>query len=499
MVTVPGPQALVIGGNVRTRPRAVRTRVHLHSLVARMRVTDALIILASFLTAQLIRFGWDGWGSLLHPWPATRDDWFYLVLPVTLTLVWSAALQLYGSYDRRRLGTGAEAYSSIAKSTMLTFTVMAMASYAFKLEISRLVVLVAFPLAAVLLTLSCLQWRLWLQRRRLEGLLVQRTLVVGHPGPLDRVIRTLSEQTGAGYQVVAACTNTPEAALRGVPVMGAERSAGQIARNLDVDVVVCASGELGSDGVRELGWALERTGIDLVIVPSLHEVSAQRVLSRPVSGLQLLFLESPHFTDGQLILKSLVDRILGLIILVFAAPIMAVVAILVKREDDGPVLLRQTRVGLDGKEFTMLKFRSMVPNAEGLRAAIVDEAEDAVDRGPMFKRRDDPRITHIGKILRRTSIDELPQIINVLRGEMSLVGPRPPLPREVVGYSDVARRRLLVRPGMTGLWQINGRSDLSWDDTIRYDLYYVENWSLTGDLLILFRTVRAVLQQRGAY
>ena len=497
MVAAPGQHALGAGERVWGRPHELRSRVHLHTLVSRMRVTDSLVILASFIVAEWARFGWSGWRSLFRP--ATANDWFYLVLPVGLTLIWIVALQLYGSYDRRRLGTGAEAYSSIVKSTMVTFTVMALASYMFKLEISRLFVLAAFPMAGVLLTLSCFQWRRWLLHRRLEGLLVQRTLVVGHPGNVQRVIRTLAGESGAGYQVVAACSSTSEPVLAGVPVVGPEPSAGVLARHLDVDTVVCASGELDSDGVRQLGWALERTGIDLVVVPSLHEVSSQRVLSRPVNGLQLLFLESPHFTDGQLILKGLVDRALGFLLLVIASPVMAVVAFLVKREDGGPVFLSQTRVGLDGKEFGMLKFRSMVPNAEGLRASIIEGAADAVDRGPMFKRRDDPRITRIGRVLRRTSLDELPQLINVVRGEMSLVGPRPPLPGEVVSYSDVARRRLLVRPGMTGLWQINGRSDLSWDDTIRYDLYYVENWSLTGDLLILFRTVRAVLQQRGAY
>ena len=488
--------------NARSR---TSTRIRAHSLtqlrgvVWRMRVVDGLLILLSVTVGEISRFGMSGWLDLFSSRDLAGTPVFYALLPVPLTLAWSLALQVNGAYDHRRLGTGPQAYTSILRSTGVSFILLALVSYILKLQISRGFVIVTFPVAALLLTLTCWQWRVWLLRGRLQGAFLQRTLVVGRPGALGRIIPTLTHDSGPGYQVVAACSNIDDKSLLGVPVVGQEANAGELARQLDVDTVICASGDMNSDDVRRLGWSLERTGIELIIASSLHDVRAQRVTNRTVQGLHLLLVEPPHFSDWQLLLKSGLDRVLGVLLLILATPVLAVAALLIKREDGGPVLLHQTRVGLDGQEFPMLKFRSMVPNAEGMRAELIDEVEDAVDRGPMFKRRNDPRITRIGRILRRTSIDELPQLINVVRGDMSLVGPRPPLPHEVTSYTPVAKRRLLVRPGMTGLWQINGRSDLSWDDTIRLDLYYVENWSVTFDLLILFRTAKAVLQQKGAY
>ncbi len=489
-----------INSRSRTRNR-IRTRsfARMGSVVRRMRIVDAALVFVSLIAGEIVRFGFGGLVSLFRSHPVHGAQAFYALLPFALTLAWSLTLQLNGAYDHRRLGGGAQAYTSIMRSTVICFTLLALTSYIFDLQISRGFVLVAFPLAALLLTLACWRWRVWLLRRRLEGAFLQRALVVGNPESLTHLIPALTRDSGCGYQVVAACSNTPHPTLSGVPVVAPENRTTEVALGLEVDTIICASGDLGPHGVRSLGWALERSGIDLVVVASLQEVNSQRVTDRAVNGLHLLLVKSPHFTDAQAMLKSMIDRILGAVLLVLLSPVMAVAALLVKREDHGPVLLHQTRVGLDGHEFAMLKFRSMVPNAAGMRAELLDEVEDAVDRGPMFKRRNDPRITRIGRILRRTSIDELPQLLNVVRGDMSLVGPRPPLPHEVTTYTPTAKRRLLVRPGMTGLWQINGRSDLSWDDTIRLDLYYVENWSVTFDLLILFRTAKAVLQQKGAY
>ena len=464
-----------------------------------MRFLDATIIFASLLVGEVARFGFVGLVDLFRNHPVDGSGAFYAILPLALTLAWSVTLQLNGAYDHRRLGGGPQAYVSVLRSTGVSFTLLALVSYVFNLQIARGFVLVAFPVAAVMLTFACWRWRVWLLRRRLEGTYLQRTLVVGNPVSLARLIPSLTRDSGCGYQLIAACSNTDAPTLDGVPVAGPEHTAMDLARRLDVATIICAGGDMGPDGVRQLSWAIERTGIDLIVVPSLHDINSHRVTDRAIDGLHLLLVESPHFTDVQVIVKSAIDRMLGVLLLVITSPVMLVAALLVKREDGGAVLLHQTRVGHDGQEFAMLKFRSMVPNADGMRAELLDEVEDAVDRGPMFKRRNDPRITRIGRILRRTSIDELPQLINVVRGDMSLVGPRPPLPHEVTSYSPAARRRLLVRPGMTGLWQINGRSDLTWEDTVRLDLYYVENWSVTFDLLILFRTVKAVAKQKGAY
>ena len=248
-----------------------------------------------------------------------------------------------------------------------------------------------------------------------------------------------------------------------------------------------------------LGWALEGTDIDLVVAPGIMDVAGPRVLTRPVQGLPLIHVEAPSFSGPTRVLKNALDRVGAAIAVLVFAPVLLAVAVAVKREDDGPVIFRQERVGRDGRTFGMFKFRSMVAGAEGQLPELLDANEAA---GPLFKLRADPRVTRVGAFIRRYSLDELPQLFNVLRGEMSLVGPRPPLPREVALYEQAAQRRLLVKPGMTGLWQISGRSDLSWEESVRLDLYYVENWTPVLDLMIMWRTVLVVTQPEttgGAY
>jgi exopolysaccharide biosynthesis polyprenyl glycosylphosphotransferase len=261
--------------------------------------------------------------------------------------------------------------------------------------------------------------------------------------------------------------------------------------------VACTSSwRLGSGGLRRLGWALEGQDVDLVVSPGLTDVAGPRVLTRPVAGLSLLHVEAPVFAGPQLAVKTAIDRIAAAVLLTLLSPLFALVAVLIRRDHGGPVFFRQERVGKGGTTFPMLKFRTMKVGAEAMLPSLLDRSEG---QGPLFKLRDDPRITHIGATLRRYSLDELPQLVNVLRGQMSLVGPRPPLASEVETYGSDVRRRLLVKPGMTGLWQINGRSDLSWDESVRFDLYYVENWSVMSDLIILWRTGRAVRHSSGAY
>ncbi|EST31673.1 hypothetical protein N566_20560, partial [Streptomycetaceae bacterium MP113-05] len=253
---------------------------------------------------------------------------------------------------------------------------------------------------------------------------------------------------------------------------------------------------LTGDRLRRLSWSLQDAGLPLVVASGLTEVALRRVRLATVAGLNLLHVAPPVRRGPQLALKSVLDRVgaaLGLLVL---APLIALVAAAVLLDSPGPVLYRQTRVGRGGRTFTMWKFRSMVTDAERLRPALA--AADEQD-GPMFKMRRDPRVTRTGRTLRRTSLDELPQLFNVLRGQMSLVGPRPPLPDEVAEYDAAALRRLGVKPGMTGPWQVGGRSDLSWDESLALDLRYADNWSLTTDLDVLARTFRAVVDGRGAY
>ncbi len=262
-------------------------------------------------------------------------------------------------------------------------------------------------------------------------------------------------------------------------------------------VAVGAWSDLSQADLRRLSWQLEGTRVALVVAPSLTDVAGPRIHIRPVAGLPLLHVEQPEFTGGRRLLKGTVDRVSSTCLLLVIAPLLLAIAIAVRLTSPGPALFRQVRVGHGGEVFTLNKFRTMYVDAEAQLATLAgsNEASD----GLMFKMRDDPRITPVGRWLRRFSLDELPQLLNIVKSDMSVVGPRPPLPHEVAHYGDDVRRRLLVKPGLTGLWQVSGRSDLSWDESVRLDLHYVENWSIALDLAILARTVAAVARRDGAY
>jgi exopolysaccharide biosynthesis polyprenyl glycosylphosphotransferase len=313
------------------------------------------------------------------------------------------------------------------------------------------------------------------------------------------LIRALHSTPGAGYRVVAACCGDGTAEEIGdIPVVGAEWDAARVAASLGVDTVACTSSwQSGDRGLRELGWALEGLDIDFVVSPGLSDIAGPRVFTRPVAGLPLLHIYVPRFSGTQRTVKSALDRSVAVLGLLVLSPLLMVVGLLIRRGSPGPALFRQERVGRSGEKFVMYKFRTMTDNAEAILSdALRDAGQEAQ---PLYKLTKDPRVTPVGRTLRRYSLDELPQLLNVVRGEMSLVGPRPQVAFEVATYADDVRRRLLVKPGMTGLWQVNGRSDVQWGDAVRLDLYYVENWSVLLDLGILWRTARAVRTGSGAY
>jgi len=262
-------------------------------------------------------------------------------------------------------------------------------------------------------------------------------------------------------------------------------------------LVITSADRLTPERVRKLSWALEPGRQHLVMAPSLTDVSGPRIHMRPVAGLPLMHVETPRFEGAQAFVKRIFDLIVSFLLIVLSSPLLIVLAIIVKTSSPGPVLYRSERIGLNGRPFRMLKFRSMRDGSDAQLAQLL--AMEGKGDSPLFKLKDDPRVTPIGRILRRYSLDELPQFFNVLDGSMSLVGPRPQVAAEVALYDDVAHRRLLLKPGITGLWQVSGRSDLPWADALRLDLYYVENWSLIGDLVILWRTAKAVVQRSGAY
>ncbi len=475
--------------------------VGLARLQTRLRLSDLGVILWAVLGAQLLRFGWvlDDGGAATSPLQASS-----ITFALLLALAWWLAMHVHGTYATRNLGEGVEEYRGVAVATLRVFAGVGLVSYGFHLELARRFLLVALPAGLLALLVSRWLWRRWLGMHRRTGLLNQDVLVVGDAAQLGDLVGTLRSVPTAGYHVVAACTDGDGPTLAGVPVLGGESEAGSIARRLDVDIVACTSSSaLGTRGLRRLGWDLEGTGAQLVVVPGLTEMAGPRVLTRPVAGLPLIHVEAPVFSGPRLLVKTVID-VLGAAALILAlSPLFLFVMTTIWLTDRGPVFFTQERVGRRGERFRMVKFRSMVVDAEARLAELRAEQEraggDGPDRGPLFKLYDDPRVTPIGKLLRRYSLDELPQLFNVLSGRMSLVGPRPPLASEVEEYDTDVHRRLLVKPGMTGLWQVSGRSDLSWEESVRFDLYYVENWSVLSDLMILWRTARAVLQASGAY
>jgi exopolysaccharide biosynthesis polyprenyl glycosylphosphotransferase len=357
------------------------------------------------------------------------------------------------------------------------------------------------PIAGAFATVGRLGLRWELHRRRRSGAAMSSVLAVGSEPAVEALVAQTRRAPHEGWVVTAACTPTGRAAdggelLAGVPVVGDLDAIAGLTRSGRFDAVSVAQAPgFTPRRLQQLAWDLEDTRTELVVEPGLMEVAGPRLHVASVDGLPLLRLTHPTFTGAARLLKGLIDRVAALLLLVITAPLLIVIAVAV-RCDGGPVLFRQVRVGVRGREFKMIKFRSMVPNGEALRTQLLGQNEGA---GPMFKMRSDPRVTRVGRILRRYSLDELPQLFNVLGGSMSLVGPRPPLPVEVAGYTPDARRRLLVKPGMTGLWQVSGRSDLSWEESLRLDLRYVENWTLALDARILLLTARAVLRGGGAY
>ncbi len=403
----------------------------------------------------------------------------------------------FGGYTRGRAGDGPSEYQAVLRASLTFAVVLGAAAYLLGLTVPRHAVLLSVPALALGVGLVHYLCRRSLHDARRRGDAAMSTVVVGQPADVHRVIADLALAPQHGYRVDGVCLPTLDTPDRvdGVPVLGAVADVVQVVADHAVDVVLVTGGTLSGDALRRLSWAVGRAGAHLVVVPDLVEVSGPRLRVRPTAGLSLLEVEvgAPR---RRLLLKSVLDRVVGAGVLLAALPVLAVVALAVRLDSPGPVLFRQTRVGVDGRRFTMLKIRTMRVDADQVLAGLSELNEGA---GVLFKMREDPRVTRVGRVLRRLSIDELPQLWNVVRGDMSLVGPRPPLEREVEAYEDEVQRRLHVKPGLTGLWQVSGRSNLDWDASVRLDLRYVDNWSVAMDLMILWRTGRAVLRGVGAY
>ncbi|MGH3712076.1 MAG: sugar transferase [Micromonosporaceae bacterium] len=418
-----------------------------------------------------------------------------------LPLGWVVVLWGHGAYDRRYLGLGTDEFKRVVRASLTVVAIVSFLVMTTKFNASRLAVA-----TSLLATLLFLLFTRYVARRvlhvfRRRGIGIHRMLLVGSLQDALEVNAVVARNPFAGLTPVGIYLTQGRAAARGAQTplplyTGRDRNPVELVRDLGADTIaVCGSAGSNSTDLRRLAWQLEGTGIDLVVAPQLTDIAGPRVHVRPVEGLPLLHVEEPTLSGVGWLAKYLMDRSAAAIGLLLLSPLLVTTAILIKVTSPGPVFFRQARVGREGKKFYVWKFRTMYTDAEERLAQLVDQNETD---GLLFKIKNDPRITPLGRWLRRTSVDELPQLINVLKGEMSLVGPRP-LPAEDGDFLGDVRRRLLVRPGITGLWQVSGRSDLSWDDAVRLDLYYVDNWSLAFDLVILWRTVSAVLRSSGAY
>ncbi|MFI5906564.1 sugar transferase [Dactylosporangium sp. NPDC051541] len=421
----------------------------------------------------------------------------YVLMSLLLPIAFTASLAANRAYEKRHLFVGTDEYQRVLRAGLALTAATVFVAYASEIRIARAWFFVALPL----ITFGCLLARFLLRKllhraRKRRGACMRRVVVVGHELAVEAMARQLRRERYHGLKVVGACLPAP-GAVADVPVLGAFDEIAAAVRKARADtVLVLSCPELDGHALRRLAWHLERDDIDLIVASTLIDVAGSRTTIRPVDGLPMLHVEHPTLTGARRLVKALVDRAGAVALLVLASPLLAVLALAVRAESAGPVLFRQVRVGKDGHEFVIYKFRTMHIDAEARLAELRHLNE--VD-GALFKLRNDPRVTRVGRLLRKFSLDELPQLLNVIGGSMSLVGPRPPLPEEVAVYPDDARRRLAVRPGMTGLWQVSGRSDLSWDEAVRLDLQYVENWSLSLDLVILLRTLSAVTRGAGAY
>ncbi|MHB1444253.1 MAG: sugar transferase [Acidimicrobiales bacterium] len=473
---------------------AGRRRAWASRYLTTVAVLDAAVFLGAAMAAACLRY------ASATPTLADYRIPFFLGALVA-TVIYAAALASAGCYDRRVIGSGTEEYRRVLNGGVRFVAAFALIEVGFRLQVSRSVVLATVPAAVVLSLGVHHRARRRLRCAQAKGQRREAMVVVGREREAEQFLRHLSVWGHSGIDVTAIYTGDGRkwaSTQPGAPARIADREAFfALVRSGAVDsVAVVDQGALGEQGLRDLGWALEGLGVDIMVAPEATDVVGPRLAVRPVGGLPLLHVEEPRFTGPVRVVKDLVERVAAVFGLILTSPLLLVAAGAIKLNSPGPVLYRQTRVGRDGENFTMFKFRSMTTGAEAAMPDIIGMNDCD---GLLFKMRSDPRITKVGRWMRRFSIDELPQLWNVMRGDMSVVGPRPPLPSEVERYPVHVCRRLLVKPGLTGLWQVNGRADLSWEDAVRLDLHYVDNWSPTGDLAILLRTLGAVVRGRGAY
>lgn len=510
--------------NRASSPRRLTSRVErrrpqrwINTYQRNLACTDLAIIIAMVFASQTIRLDSDA--TVAVRGDAGVHGISYYLLSAGLVILWMAALGINGVWDKKILGIGPSEYRRIIQASFYLFGFIAIFAYMFKVDVARSYLAMALPLGLFGLIGGRWVWRLLLREHRRTGSHMNTVLVIGDLLSASGLASRLRQSPNSGYRVAGLCVPKgsvmPERRRANSAPTGSvypeRRSSGPdfvvlghlddvpaaIEKSAANTVAVSASEHFGSEEVRQLAWQLEGTGVELILAPALTDVAGPRIHIKPVAGLPLMHVQEPQFRGPKLVLKTALDLIVAGLAVIALSPILLVVAALIKLDDHGPVFFRHERVGLGGNTFYVWKFRSMGIGADRR----IDEVKTASgqEESVFYKSANDPRITKIGRFIRRTSIDELPQLFNVLGGRMSVVGPRPLVPGEGAEIGNFLERRMLVRPGITGLWQVSGRSDVNAEERIRLDFYYVENWSVAGDLLIMMKTVRAVLAKEGAY
>ncbi|MFE0511649.1 sugar transferase [Streptomyces sp. NPDC058964] len=477
-IEVTHEQLVVERRSPETRPRRWEQRYRIVLLV-----TDAL---AAAVAAFLVHAAYGRWAVAL-------------VLPPT----WILAMLAHRSYDRSALGLGTEEYRRVLRGAVALPALAVGAYYLFTQDSGLLhdMTMAALSLPVIALPVRY-ALRRRLHRRWARGRDRSATLLIGPSHGIMELVTVLRRGGVQELQTAGVCLSDPENAARirklGLPFLGGVGDMDVVVRALGIStVVVLPAPEYDASVLRRMSWTAAVQDVDFLLAPVLADVSASRLAVRPTNGVPLVRIHAPNLSRISRVPKELLDRSLAAGLLAFLALPMLLIALLVRLDSSGPALFRQQRVGRYGDHFTMLKFRTMRQDSEALRAELAHLNQNS--DGLLFKVKGDPRITRVGSFLRRSSLDELPQLINVVRGHMSLVGPRPPLPEEVEEYTPEIKRRLLVKPGLTGLWQVSGRSDLPWGEAVRLDLGYVDNWSMGLDVSILLRTGSAVVKGTGAY
>ncbi|WP_040814693.1 sugar transferase [Nocardia concava] len=477
----------------RPEPRSDRERWQA-DYAKRLLISDWCVTLLAVGIAQAIRFGSNPGANLTSHWSMGIRYW---VVSAVLVLIWTAVLTLSGTRSPRVIGSGPEEYRRVVGASLKLFGGIAILSLLLQIDLARIYLAIALPLGTAGLVLERRLWRRWVAGKRAHGSFRTAMLVVGSPDAARAMVGAFTHDPASGYQVIGVCTRD-EGVLsdrflavgdREIPVVAGDYDVIDAVRRTGADTVaVTATESLGPADFRRMAWELDELGAELIVMPGLVDIAGTRLTHRVIADMPMLHVEKPQYDRAKSIRKGLFDFCFALAALCAIAPVLCAIAVAVKLDSRGPVFHRSERIGRDGRPFGMIKFRSMYADPDPHLTALLDS--DGSD--PLFHRPpDDPRVTTVGRVIRRHNLDELPQFFNVLRGEMSIVGPRPQVRRVVDAYDGMMRRTLLVRPGMTGLWQVRSRTRMTPEDVMRLDLSYVENWSTILDLSLIAKMIGA--------